>query len=223
MLFSIVEMIGTVAFAIAGAMTAINRNMDLLGIIVLGEMTAVGGGCFRDILLGRFPASMFVNPVYVIVALAAILCLFLIFYFGKSAAGWIATPVYDRILNVLDAVGLGAFTVTGINVAIECGHKDNVFFVIFLGVITGVGGGIFRDVLSGQPPAVFRKHIYACASIVGAFICYYGGIYIGEYAVGVCIAAVTVIRILAYEYRWDLPKIHLDQTEAEETEKKKKG
>lgn len=210
MFFSIVEMIGTVAFAIAGAMTAINVNMDLLGIIVLGEMTAVGGGCFRDILLGKFPPGMFQNPIYVIVAFISIMILFLIFYFGKNAAGLIATPLYDRMLNILDAIGLGAFTVTGINVAIECGHESNVFFVIFLGVITGVGGGIFRDVLSGQPPAVFRKHIYACASIIGAFIYYYGSMKIGEYAVGICILAVTVIRILAYEYRWDLPKIHMD-------------
>lgn len=211
MLFSIIEMIGTVAFAIAGAMTAINVNMDLLGIIVLGEMTAVGGGCFRDVLLGRFPAGMFRTPIYVIVAFIAIMILFVIFYFWRNAAGFIATPVYDRTLNILDAIGLGAFTVTGINVAVGCGHADNAFFVIFLGVITGVGGGIFRDVLSGQPPAVFRKHIYACASIVGAFIYYYGSMKIGDYAVGICILAVTVIRILAYEYRWDLPKIHLNE------------
>ena len=207
MLFSMIEMIGTVAFAIAGAMTAIHANMDLLGFIVLGEMTAVGGGCLRDILVGRVPAGVFQNPIYAAVALIPVLLLFTMMYLDEKKARWIGLPLYDRILNVSDAVGLGAFTVTGINVAIEQGYGGNAFFSIFLGVLTAVGGGIVRDVLAGQTPAVFRKHIYVVASLAGAAGYYYGRSFLKEHTPIACILVVMVIRILAYECRWDLPRI----------------
>ena len=218
MLFSVIEMIGTVAFAIAGAMTAIHARMDLLGIVVLGEMTAVGGGCIRDILLGRVPAGVFQNPVYAGVALIPITLIFIILYLDERKDKWIDTPVYDRILIISDAVGLGAFTVTGINVAGEQGYMGNAFFTIFLGVLTAVGGGIVRDVLAGQAPSVFRKHIYVSASLAGAVGYYFGRDILRENAPVVCILVVLTIRVLAYEFRWELPKIKNQKKEGEKNE-----
>ena len=116
--FFIVEIIGTVAFACSGAMVAIKKNLDLLGIIVLGVTTAVGGGMIRDILIGIHPPALFTNPVYVMAAFVAVLCLFLIIKCRRITIEALSSLWYERVMNILDAVGLGAFTVVGIDTAI---------------------------------------------------------------------------------------------------------
>lgn len=205
--FFMVEMIGTVAFACSGAMVAIRKQLDLLGIIVLGVTTAVGGGMIRDILIGIHPPTLFVKPVYVMAAFAAVLVLFLIVRFRQITLEVLESERYERILNLLDAIGLGAFTVVGIDTAIEAGFGEYRFLMIFLGVITGVGGGILRDMMADQTPAVLKKHVYACASIAGA-VCYVGllGV-IGDGAAMIISAVlVVIIRILARKYKWNLPR-----------------
>ena len=169
--FLIVELIGTVAFACSGAMVAIERRLDLLGIIVLGVITAVGGGMIRDILIGVQPPSLFVNPIYVVTALAAVLVLFCIMKFGGVYQQLLSSEGYEVMMNVLDAIGLGVFTVVGMDTAMKAGYEDYRFLTVFLGVITGVGGGILRDIMAVQAPYVLKKHIYACASLAGA-LCY---------------------------------------------------
>ena len=152
--FFIVEIIGTVAFACSGAMVAIKKNLDLLGIIVLGVTTAVGGGMIRDILIGIHPPALFTNPVYVMAAFVAVLCLFLIIKCRRITIEALSSLWYERVMNILDAVGLGAFTVVGIDTAITAGFGEYNFLMIFLGVITGVGGGVLRDIMAGETPAV---------------------------------------------------------------------
>ncbi|WP_432627925.1 trimeric intracellular cation channel family protein [Brotaphodocola sp.] len=201
------EMIGTVAFACSGAMVAIEKRLDLLGIIVLGETTAVGGGMIRDIIIGIHPPALFVDPIYVIASFVAVMVLFVAVKYFYRSADILESPMYEAVLNLLDAIGLGAFTVVGIDTAVGAGFGDYKFLMVFLGVITGVGGGILRDMMAGQTPAVLRKHVYACASIAGA-VCYVVLMnYIGESgAMVVSAVLVTLIRVLARHYKWNLPR-----------------
>lgn len=205
--FLIIELAGTVAFAASGAMVAIRKQLDLLGIIVLGVTTAVGGGMLRDIIIGIHPPTLFVKPVYVATAFLAVMVLFLIVRFRRITMEVLESDGYERILNFLDAVGLGAFTVVGIDTAIEAGLGGYSFLAIFLGVITGVGGGILRDIMAGQTPAVLKKHVYACASIAGA-VSYVALIRVMNSGMAMVISAVlvVVIRVLARHYRWNLPR-----------------
>ena len=205
--FFLMEMIGTVAFACSGAMVAIEKRLDLLGIIVLGETTAVGGGMIRDIIIGIHPPALFVDPIYVIAAFVSVMVLFVAVKYFYQSADILESPMYEAVLNLLDAIGLGAFTVVGIDTAVGVGFGEYKFLMIFLGVITGVGGGILRDMMAGQTPAVLRKHVYACASIAGA-VCYVILMnYTGEGpAMVVSAILVTVIRVLARHYKWNLPR-----------------
>lgn len=205
--FFLMEMIGTVAFACSGAMVAIEKRLDLLGIIVLGETTAVGGGMIRDIIIGIHPPALFVDPIYVIAAFVSVMVLFVAVKYFYQSADILESPMYEAVLNLLDAIGLGAFTVVGIDTAVGAGFGEYKFLMIFLGVITGVGGGILRDMMAGQTPAVLRKHVYACASIAGA-VCYVILMnYTGEGpAIVVSAILVTVIRVLARHYKWNLPR-----------------
>ena len=205
--FFLMEMIGTVAFACSGAMVAIEKRLDLLGIIVLGETTAVGGGMIRDIIIWIHPPALFVDPIYVIAAFVSVMVLFVAVKYFYQSADILESPMYEAVLNLLDAIGLGAFTVVGIDTAVGAGFGEYKFLMIFLGVITGVGGGILRDMMAGQTPAVLRKHVYACASIAGA-VCYVILMnYTGEGpAMVVSAILVTVIRVLARHYKWNLPR-----------------
>ena len=205
--FFLMEMIGTVAFACSGAMVAIEKRLDLLGIIVLGETTAVGGGMIRDIIIGIHPPALFVDPIYVIAAFVSVMVLFVAVKYFYQSADILESPMYEAVLNLLDAIGLGAFTVVGIDTAVGAGFGEYKFLMIFLGVITGVGGGILRDMMAGQTPAVLSKHVYACASIAGA-VCYVILMnYTGEGpAMVVSAILVTVIRVLARHYKWNLPR-----------------
>lgn len=128
----------------------------------------------RDILIGNIPPNMFRNPVYVLAAFLTVLVLFMLFRFWPSLLGSRYMESYERIMNILDAIGLGAFTVIGIDTGVEAGYGNYHFLIIFLGVITGIGGGILRDIMAGETPYVLKKHIYACASIAGA--CLYAGL-----------------------------------------------
>lgn len=205
--FFIVEIIGTVAFACSGAMVAIKKNLDLLGIIVLGVTTAVGGGMIRDILIGIHPPALFTNPVYVMAAFVAVLCLFLIIKCRRITIEALSSLWYERVMNILDAVGLGAFTVVGIDTAITAGFGEYNFLMIFLGVITGVGGGVLRDIMAGETPAVLRRHVYACASLAGA-VSYVllQRVLESEWDLILSASLVVVIRVLARHYKWNLPR-----------------
>ncbi len=205
--FFFIEMVGTVAFACSGAMVAIKKELDLLGVIVLGVTTAVGGGMIRDLLIGCTPPALFVDPIYVLTAFASVMILFCAMRSRRMPMSVLEAPAYEGIFNLLDAIGLGAFTVVGIDTAIEAGFASYHFLMIFLGVITGVGGGILRDIMAGQTPAVLKKHVYACASIAGA-VCYVALLQVigMDAAMMVSAVLVVVIRVLARHYKWNLPR-----------------
>ena len=211
-LFFIVEILGTIAFAISGAMIAIDRKLDIFGVIIMGCMTACGGGILRDMILGQTPPQSFINPVYLTsAAVSAVLVFMYTKYRHKRITDTHDLGVLklnlDMPLNVIDAAGLGIFSVIGVQNTINAGYGDNMFFCVFLGACTGVGGGMLRDMMSNTTPAIFRKHIYALASIIGAIVYYLLMGFNRGMAIVVTVILVTALRVLATLYRWSLPKI----------------
>ena len=205
------EIVGTIAFAASGAMVAIHRNMDAFGVCVLGVITAVGGGMTRDVVLGKVPAALR-DPLYVIVAAVASIAVFCIFYFRQELFKGKTGAWYERIMLIMDSIGLGIFTAFGVRTGIDAGYLDNTFLLAFLGTVTGVGGGLLRDMMAGVPPYIFVRHVYACASIVGAVVCIYVYRGLGELpAMVVSAAVVMLIRYLAAHYHWNLPRIHSEE------------
>ena len=200
----ILELFSTVAFAISGATTAIRKNMDILGVCVLGLVTAIGGGITRDVLLGALPPAVFTNAVYLYVGLATALVMFVP---AVRRALFTNHRIFDLLLLLSDSVGLGIFTVVGVGVTVAAGHGDNILLCVFLGVLTGVGGGVLRDVLAGDVPYIFVKHIYALAAAAGAVVCCLCGRYADMglgYIAGFVV--VFVLRLCAAHFRWDLPR-----------------
>lgn len=157
---TIVELIGTIAFAFSGALRAIEKEMDYYGIVVFAITTAVGGGIIRDLLINKDVPFSLANPIYIIISS---LSAFLVIIFYKNIIQ------FNQILNFFDAIGLGAFTAIGSEVAVKNGF-DQPFIIIILAVLTGTGGGTLRDLFSNEIPYLFHKEIYAVASIFGAVL-----------------------------------------------------
>ena len=204
----LLEMIGTVAFASSGALVGIRKNMDIFGVLVLGITTAVGGGCIRDLILGIHPPRMFHSFSYVGAAIVTSCFLFAVIYWKKQLLDSRFLTAYEQAMNTFDAIGLGIFTVTGIRTAMSVSTDFGTFLLIFVGLVTGIGGGMLRDIMSDITPFVLVKHIYACASLAGAFL------YILLYRmlderIAILLSAfvVILIRLLAAHYRWNLPRI----------------
>lgn len=199
------EMIGTVAFASSGAMLGIRKNLDLFGVLVLGFSVAVGGGILRDIILGLTPPGAFQDPRYAMVALGTSCLLFLLVFWKQEILNSQYLVIYEKVMNYCDAIGLGIFTVLGVYKGYELGYRGH-FFLVFLGMLTGIGGGMIRDVLANTMPFVLHKHIYAVAALAGALVCVLlleSNLYLALTAgAGVILA----IRLLATKYCWDLPK-----------------
>lgn len=200
----ILEIIGTVAFAVSGAMTAIKKHMDILGVVILGLVTAVGGGIIRDLVLGITPPNTFRDSTYAIVAVLTSIVVFFPFVRRLMLH---TRRLYDFILFFMDSLGLAIFTVMGIFSASKLGWDHSLFLLLFVGVITGVGGGVMRDILAGNTPYIFVKHIYACASLAGALACVVAWNRIGSlYAMSVGALVVFILRLLAAYFKWNLPR-----------------
>jgi uncharacterized membrane protein YeiH len=213
--FYILELTGTIAFAVSGAMVAIERRLDIFGVVFLGMTTAVGGGIVRDMLIGCFPPMAFVRMEYVLIACGVSLAVFLIAYFARRGYFENARRI-DDINNIFDAVGLGAFAVSGTRVGIVYGFGENAFLCVFLGLLTGIGGGLLRDVMSRSIPFVLRKRVYAIAALAGSTAYYLlsRGPISDAVAIFAGLALTCLIRILATVFCWDLP-VALPLAEAE--------
>lgn len=294
-LFIILEILGSAAFAVSGVMVARNTHMDVFGAAVLGFTTACGGGLLRDLVLGQIPPSLFLDPAYAALSLAVSLVTFLIIYQMKPGKGEESTgtdiqqrdaepkgltcrqnaagpdraagqrgtasiqqgvsasagapgkqnaaaaacvsgqqnttamqqnaaaacasgrrraasadspTAFDAALSASDSIGLAAFVVVGYQAAEAAGFGANGFLCVFSGVITGIGGGILRDILAGQMPLVMKKHIYGLAAVGG------GLLYLGLrrascpyiFATLASMGLTCLIRFLAIRYRWNLPR-----------------
>lgn len=204
----VAELIGIIAFASSGALVAIRKNMDLFGVLALAMTTALGGGLLRDIVLGVRPPKMFINATFALLAVGTGCLLFILIYINKYILESRFIGHYERLMNFLDAVGLGVFTAVGINTAVAAGFGNHYFLLAFVGVMTGVGGGLVRDILAGLTPSILVEQIYATASIMGAVVyivllpCVPQAI-----AVLICTVLVVSLRMLAVRFGWHLPKI----------------
>ncbi len=153
------DLFGVAVFAITGSLAAGKKHMDLFGVVVLATVTAVGGGTLRDLVLGASPVFWVDAPIYLLVAVAtAIVTFFLVRFCGLPL----------KLLSVADAFGLAVFTVLGTQKALDMGISPGI--AVVMGVMTGVFGGMIRDVLSGEIPLILRREIYATASLCGAIV-----------------------------------------------------
>lgn len=201
-LFAIFELIGTISFAFSGAMEAMRHKMDLFGVAMLGVITATGGGVLRDLVIGSTPPRVFRDPTCAELALAVALCTFLMMKCLRAGEIRFA-KTREFLYHAADTAGLAAFTVLGI----ESAGAGNGALLLFVGMITGVGGGVLRDVLAGTVPSIFRKHIYALASAAGAIADILLMRVLPEEAAMLCgFAVVVVIRVLAINFHWNLPR-----------------
>lgn len=200
----VVNIIGTLAFAASGAMIGLNKNMDIFGVCILGLATATGGGVIRDLILGLTPPMAFRDPTYAVLALATSAV-----FFSRRVRRVLMHNQrrYDRLLFWMDTLGLGVFSVAGVELAFSRSGHPTFFLLVFIGTLTGVGGGVLRDLLAQEVPYIFVKHIYACASLAGAALCAGLWSYVDSmYAMLAGMTAVVVIRVLAARYHWNLPK-----------------
>ena len=211
-IMTIIENVGLIAFAISGAVVAARKDMDLFGINLMALVTATGGGLIRDIIIDRIPPVMFVNPSLTIITLITANIAFVVMYLKKPMPKGI-TPVYDKLLFWLDTLGLAAFTVDGAFAGIYSDYSDNLFLVAFLGVITGIGGGLIRDVFADKIPYVLVKHVYAIACIAGAAVTVLLWKFTGsELISSLCgFSTIVLLRFLAMHFEWNLPTVHMHE------------
>ena len=163
------ELTGTAAFAFSGAAAAVHKKMDIFGCVILG-MTTACGGIIRDLLLGITPPSAFTHPVYAVCA-AFVSILFFITA-AKANISWSSAAfrtahrrLFSFLLLIMDSVGLGIFTAAGVITSLNRFPEQQEFLAVFVGTVTGVGGGVLRDVFSCRIPSVFVKDFYACAAV----------------------------------------------------------
>lgn len=201
----IFDMIGTIAFAVSGALVGVARKMDIFGMSVLALATAIGGGIVRDVLLGYFPPNSLRNIVYVTVVIAVTIIVFIIY--SSRYRRQVMGPRSRASYLFADAVGLASFTVTGASAGYTL-YPDLPIFIVLLGTITAVGGGIIRDMLAQRIPSVLKEDVYALPSIIGGIVYYVMVLYgwVGQAVYG-AFSIVLIIRLLAIKYRWSLPKV----------------
>ncbi len=203
--WTVFEIVGTIAFAISGALVGIGRRMDIFGLIVLALATAIGGGILRDVLVGHLPPNSLKTASYVVLTIAVTFAVF--FVYRSRSSQQLTSQWVRRTYLLADTFGLGAFTVTGTSVGVYSYPTLPVFCVI-LGLLTAIGGGIIRDILAQRVPSVLKEDVYALPSIIGSVI-YYCFAVNGEWIIGTYTAFIVavMIRLLAIRYAWSLPRI----------------
>ena len=197
----LLDFVGVAVFAVSGALAAGRKKLDLLGVVVIATVTAIGGGTLRDVLLDR-PIFWIVRPAFLYVILAAAL----------------VTTIYvrrlrppERTLAVADALGLALFSVSGAQIAEGLGHAGVV--VVLMGALTGVAGGMLRDVLCAEIPLILRKgQIYATASIVGVIVYLVMQPYVDNAVAALTgMGVIAALRLGAIAWNWSLPVFSLPE------------
>ena len=202
------DWMGTIAFAVSGAMVGLSKNMDMFGITVLAVLVAVGGGMTRDVIAGLTPPMALQHPTDLVIAIVT---------------AFVVSIIYETVLidsrrrkrvsliyNVFDTVGLGSFTVTGVMTGFSVPDGNYWALPVMLGFLTAVGGGILRDLFAQRVPVVLNTDVYATASIAGALIICAANLYIGiEAAVWAGFMSVLIIRAVVLRFNLHLyhPKV----------------
>ncbi|MED3624169.1 trimeric intracellular cation channel family protein [Neobacillus thermocopriae] len=198
MTWEVLSMIGTIAFAVSGAIVAMEEEYDILGVYILGIVTAFGGGAIRNLLIGVPVSALWEQGLFFQIALISITAVFL--FPNNLLKHW------NRWGNFTDAIGLSAFAIQGAMYAADMNHPLSA--VIVAAVLTGSGGGIIRDLLAGRKPIVLRSEIYAVWAILAGVII---GLKIAtnSWELYTLFILVTILRVLSYTYDWKLPSRRL--------------
>lgn len=199
------DLLGTAAFAASGAWAGVRRDMDLFGVLLLGLVTANGGGTVRDLLLGA-PPFILKNETYLYLSLIISL---LVFIFHRKM------EFLQHPLQYFDAVGLGTFVVIGTGKAIE--YHIGFFGSVMMGVLTATAGGMIRDILSNRVPLVLQREVYASACLAGGALLYLLHLtaFPGNWGLVVAAVAVTGVRLLAIRNGWSLPRATVKGTKVQ--------
>ena len=190
------DLFGVAVFAITGSLAAGKKHMDLFGVVVLATVTALGGGTLRDLVLGASPVFWVSAPIYLLIAVAtAIVTFFLVRFCGLPL----------KLLSVADAFGLAVFTVLGTQKALDMDISSGI--AVVMGIMTGVVGGMIRDVLSGEIPLILRREIYATASLCGAVTFCVVSFYLKNQSIAaiVSVAVTLSLRLSAIKWKMSLP------------------
>lgn len=194
----IIDILGTFSFAAAGAFAAMEKKLDPFGVLIIAFVTAIGGGTIRDVLIGSFPVSWLSNSMAIwVILIAAVVTMLFGSYLKKL----------DKMLFLFDALGLGLFTVIGIEKGIS--YQLSPGICVALGTITGCFGGVLRDVLLNNVPLIFHKEIYALASIMGGILFFLVHDAMDDsLAYLISILVVFITRVFAVQFDWSLPKFY---------------
>ncbi len=204
-LMTALDTIGIIVFAASGAIQAIQKKMDIFGIFTLATVTAIGGGVIRDVVINIDLPTFFKRPQYLLFITLTVLAI--IFLRGRLK--------WQFLFNLFDAIGLAVFTIQAGMTALSL--KLNFMTFLFVSLITAVGGGIIRDVMSKEVPLVLREEVYAVASILGAVLFWYIHPYLGvTVSAYLCIAFIFILRMVCVIFHLNLPKIPLDYDENQE-------
>ncbi|MDQ7987107.1 trimeric intracellular cation channel family protein [Pseudomonas sp. G34] len=200
-LFYLADLFGVAVFAITGALMAGRKSMDLFGVLVISIITALGGGTLRDVILDNHPVSWIRNDTYILVATLAAL--------GTVIWVRMTRPIHEKGLLIADAFGLSVFTVIGTEVALQYAMPSST--AVIMGVMTGVAGGVMRDVICNEIPLIFKKEIYATACLAGAVTFVLLRMLETPHWLdtGVAMLVVLAIRLAAIRWRFSLPRFHL--------------
>jgi uncharacterized membrane protein YeiH len=193
-LFRLIDILGTITFSIAGAFAAMQKKLDVFGIFIIAFITAAGGGTLRDVLIGDLPVNWLKKPELSI------------FIFGGALLAILFNKVignFQNTLLVFDSLGLGFFTLTGIQKGLDFGFNPGI--CIALGTFTGCFGGVIRDISLNNIPLIFHKEIYATACIIGGLTFFLIDGLPGDIT---CIAVIFLVRMLAVRYKLSLPSIY---------------
>lgn len=196
----VLDLFGTMAFAVTGAFKAIEKKFDIVGIIILATITGLAGGTIRDIIIGKVPPNSIADPAYIAITVATGIVIFLLF--SRLKKHW-------NLFLKFDAIGLGVFTIIGATFAYNI-FGLNFLAIAFAGIVTAIGGGILRDVFVQDTPIIFVKELYASASLIGVVVFYFilvfdGSLYLAT-ILGIIIT--TGLRMVAMKYNWNLPRVH---------------
>jgi len=199
MFIYIIDLFGTMAFAVTGAFKAIENKADIVGIVILATITGVAGGTIRDVILGKSLPNSLIDPSYVVITVITGIIIFLLH--SKLRKHW-------NLFLKFDAIGLGVFTVIGATFAYNL-FGMNLLIIVLAGMLTAIGGGILRDILVIQTPILNVKEFYASASFIGALVFYIVLMFSDQLYVATVsgIANTTGYRLIAMKYNWNLPKV----------------
>ncbi|WP_299684175.1 trimeric intracellular cation channel family protein [uncultured Dokdonia sp.] len=196
---TLIDILGTIAFAISGVLTAMNKRMDAFGILIIALITSIGGGTLRDVLIGKTPVTWMQDQIFPTVIF--ITAVFAVVFRSKL-------KYFRRSLFLFDTIGIGLYTITGVQVSLAFG-LDPLICVI-LGTVSACFGGVLRDILCNEIPIIFHKEIYATACIVGAVI--YLLLIQFEFSQTIAMiisgSVIISIRILAVVFKWKLPRLY---------------